>query len=160
MVERALVALEFPFEILPCDPDLADTAAFCEAYGLAPIDSANTIVVASRKDPIAYCACVALATTRLDVNHKVCELMGVKKASFARSEDTLAQTGMLIGGVTPFGLPPAWPVYVDAAVMDRPWVIVGGGNRSSKIRIAPDVFNSMPAATVVSGLAVALPSQQ
>ena len=32
-------------EVIECDPDLADTAAFCEAYGYSPEDSANAIVV-------------------------------------------------------------------------------------------------------------------
>ncbi|MDQ3392153.1 MAG: hypothetical protein M3508_12605, partial [Actinomycetota bacterium] len=41
-------------EVVDCDPALADTAAFCEAYGFAPDDSANAIVVAGKADPAVY----------------------------------------------------------------------------------------------------------
>ncbi len=151
-VRARLDMLGLPYELLECDPDFADTAAFCERYGFSPEHSANTIVVASKKQPQKYCACVVLATTRLDVNHKVCELLDVNKASFASAEDTRQLTGMLIGGVTPFALPDGLPVYVDSRVMEPEWVIVGGGDRSSKVRIAPDVFHRLGAA-IVEGLA-------
>ena len=112
---------------MPCDPDLADTAAFCEAYGYAPQDSANTIVVAGKSTPPVYAACVVLATTRLDVNGTVRRRLGARKASFASADETREMTGMLIGGVTAFGLPPKLPVWVDAAVMGRERIILGGG---------------------------------
>lgn len=152
-VQRALDALGVDYQVLACDPEFADTAAFCERYGFSPSESANTIVVASRREPVKYCACVVLATTRLDVNHKVCELLDANKASFASAEQTREVTGMLIGGVTPFGLPDDLPIYVDEQVMAAERVILGGGDRSSKIRISPDVFRSMAAAEIASGLA-------
>ena len=117
--------------------DDADTAAFCAHYGYPPEQSANTILVASKRPQGHYSACVVLSTTRLDVNKKVCQLMGVKKASFASADITAELTGMMIGGVTPFALPDELPLYVDAAVMDNPWVILGGGSRSIKVKIAP-----------------------
>ena len=111
--------------MVACDPSLADTAAFCEAYGFDPEDSANCIVVASRRPAGQYLATLVLATTRLDVNGRCCELMGVKKASFAPLEQTPELTGMEIGGVTPFGLPRRLqPVHVDAAVITRRRVVV------------------------------------
>jgi prolyl-tRNA editing enzyme YbaK/EbsC (Cys-tRNA(Pro) deacylase) len=60
---------------------------------------------------------------------------------------------MLVGGVTPFGLPEALPVYVDEAVMAPEWVILGGGGRSSKIRVAPEALRRVPGLKVVPGLA-------
>ena len=152
-VRAQLDAMGVAYDVLPCDPEFADTAAFCEHYGFEPVDSANTIVVAARREPGVACACVALATTRLDVNHKVCELLGVRKASFAPAEVTRELSGMLIGGVTPFGLPEALPVYVDAAVMQRDSVILGGGSRSMKLRLAPSALSRLPSARVVDGLA-------
>jgi prolyl-tRNA editing enzyme YbaK/EbsC (Cys-tRNA(Pro) deacylase) len=152
-VLESLRSLAAPYERLECDPEYADTAAFCARYGFAPDESANTILVASKKEPRQYAACVALATTSLDVNHKVRELMGVTRLSFASPEDTAQVTGMLVGGVTPFGLPDGIPVYVDALVMERARVILGGGGRSSKIRVAPDVLTRLPAVRVVAGLA-------
>ena len=142
------------YEVMPCDPDLADTAAFVEAYGI-PLDrSANTILVASKGAEPAYAACVLLATTSLDVNSVVRREMGVRKASFARAEPTRELTGMEIGGVTPFGLPDGFPVLVDARVMEPDWVILGGGNRSSKLRVAPDTLRALPSLRIVEGLAI------
>jgi len=157
VVHDALGRLGVVHEVMPCDPAAADTAVFCERYGVAAEDSANTILVASKKEPRRYAACIALATTLLDVNHKVRELLGEKRLSFANAEETVAVTGMLVGGVTPFGLPSGLPVFVDAAVMARPTVILGGGGRSTKLKLAPAELLKLPAVRVVQGLARARP---
>jgi prolyl-tRNA editing enzyme YbaK/EbsC (Cys-tRNA(Pro) deacylase) len=141
------------WEIIACDPALADTAAFCEAYGYAPEDSANTIVVVGKSNPPVYAACVVLATTRLDVNRAVRQRLGVRKASFASVDETRELTGMMIGGVTVFGLPPDLPIWVDARVMQRPRVVLGGGSRSCKVVAPPEVLRKLPNAEVVEGLA-------
>jgi prolyl-tRNA editing enzyme YbaK/EbsC (Cys-tRNA(Pro) deacylase) len=154
VVRAALEAYGARYEVLPCDPALADTAAFCAHYGIPPAISANTILVASRKEPKSYAACLALATTKLDVNHKVAELLGIKRLSFASGDETVAVSGMMIGGVTPFGLPADLPVYVDGRIVALDAVIVGGGSRSCKLKIAPEVFTRMPGVRVVEGLAV------
>jgi prolyl-tRNA editing enzyme YbaK/EbsC (Cys-tRNA(Pro) deacylase) len=141
--------------VIECDPDFADTAAFCEKYGF-PLDrSANTIVVASKRPPGRVAACVVLASTRLDVNRRVRELLEVKKISFASADLTRDLTGMLVGGVTPFALPSSLPVLIDERVVDLDWVIVGAGSRSSKLKVDPAVLTSLPGARVVEGLAVA-----
>ena len=152
-VRERLTALGIEHEVIACDPEFADTAAFCAKYGVSLHESANTIVVAARKEPGTACACVVLATCRLDVNHAVCDLMRVRKASFATAEQTRDITGMMIGGVTPFGLPDALPLYVDALVMEQESVVIGGGSRSIKIRLAPAALIQLPGAQVVDGLA-------
>ena len=150
----ALDGLGVAYEVMECDPALADTAAFVQAYGV-PLDrSANTILVASKGAEPTYAACVLLATTSLDVNSVVRREMGVRKASFARAEPTADLTAMEIGGVTPFGLPADLPVLVDARVMQPDWIILGGGNRSSKLRLAPDALHALPSVRVIDGLAV------
>ena len=137
---------------MACDPDLADTAAFCEAYGI-PLDrSANTIVVSSRRPEGRHVACVVLATERLDVNGEVRRRLDVKKASFAPAEETVRLTGMLIGGVTPFGLPKELPIWIDAGVMELDWVILGAGSRSAKVRIDPELLTALGNVTVIDGL--------
>jgi prolyl-tRNA editing enzyme YbaK/EbsC (Cys-tRNA(Pro) deacylase) len=152
-VLAAAAATGLPFEVVPCDPALADTAAFCEAYGYAPDDSANAIVVAGKSEPRVHVACLVLATTRLDVNGVVRRRLGVRKASFAGADETAAITGMAIGGVTPFGLPPDLPVWIDAAVMARGRVIVGGGSRDRKLLVPPAALAALSTAEVVEGLA-------
>jgi prolyl-tRNA editing enzyme YbaK/EbsC (Cys-tRNA(Pro) deacylase) len=140
------------YEIVDCDPELADTAQFCEAYGYSPADSANTILVIGKSNPPIYAACVVLATTRLDVNKVVRKRLGVKKASFASGDDTVAATGMQIGGVTPFGLPADLPVWVDALVMKRERIILGGGGRDRKVLADPAILTAI-GADVVQDLA-------
>jgi len=152
-VRQQLDELGVEYEIVPCDPALADTAQFCEAYGYAPEDSANTIVVIGKSDPPAYVACVVLATTRLDVNKAVRNRLGVRKASFADADATRTLTGMEIGGVTAVGLPPDLPVWIDARVMSRPRIILGGGSRFCKILAPPELLTALPNTEVVDGLA-------
>ncbi|MBI4305659.1 MAG: hypothetical protein HY678_05005 [Chloroflexi bacterium] len=153
-VRAALDRLGAAHEWIEIDPAYADTAAFCARYGYPAEQSANTIVVASRREPRQYVACVVLATTRLDVNNTVKRLMGVNKASFADAEEMERVTGMELGGVTPFALPPGLPLYIDARVMARDWVIVGAGGRGAKVKVAPSALATLPNAKVVEGLAL------
>jgi len=146
-IER-LDATGVEYEIVPCDPDLADTAAFCEAYGFALEDSANTIVVAGKADPPVHAACVVLATTRLDVNKVVRKRLGTRKASFAGADETKELTGMAIGGVTPVGLPEGLPLWVDARVMERERIILGGGGRDRKVLASPAILTALGAEVV------------
>ncbi|HEY6609294.1 MAG TPA: YbaK/EbsC family protein [Candidatus Limnocylindria bacterium] len=149
-----LETLGVAYEVMPCDPALADTAAFVAAYGVPPEQSANTIVVASKGAERRSVACVLLATTSLDVNGTIRRELGVRKASFAAADPVRELTGMEIGGVTPFGLPASLPVWVDPRVMEKPWIILGGGNRSSKLRVDPEELRSLASVRVVEGLAV------
>jgi prolyl-tRNA editing enzyme YbaK/EbsC (Cys-tRNA(Pro) deacylase) len=151
-VAAVLDGLGVPYEVVRIDPAFADTAAFCEKYGFPAEQSGNTIIVGSKKEPRQFSACLVLATTRLDVNHAVRSLMGVSRLSFAAAEDTRALTGMMIGGVTVLALPPELPVYVDETLMDLPWIILGGGSRSLKIKVSPEVLRKLPGACIVAGL--------
>ncbi len=153
-VKAALEATGLGYELIACDPELADTAAFCAHYGYPMEQSANTIVVASRKPEGRHAACVVLATHRLDVNKRVRRLLGVQKLSFAPPQVTAEVTGMLIGGVTPLALPVELPLWVDAAVMANEWVILGGGSRSLKVKADPRVLTLLPGAEVIDGLAL------
>lgn len=146
-------SLNIPYELITIKPEYADTVDFCKQYGY-PLDYAgNTIVVASKRSPKKYAACVILATTQLDVNRKLRKLMGVSRLSFASAEQLASLTRMPVGGVTPFTLPEEVPIYVDKRVMDCDWIIVGSGGRSSKIKITPQVFLKLPYVEVVQGLA-------
>jgi prolyl-tRNA editing enzyme YbaK/EbsC (Cys-tRNA(Pro) deacylase) len=140
-------------EIVPCDPALADTAEFCEAYGYSPDDSANTIVVVGKGAVPKHVACVVLASTRLDVNGVVRKRLEVRKASFASADETIELTGMTIGGVTAFALPDGMPIWIDSAVMARERIILGGGSRSIKVLTPPSTLSKLDGAEVVDGLA-------
>jgi prolyl-tRNA editing enzyme YbaK/EbsC (Cys-tRNA(Pro) deacylase) len=142
------------FQVAEIDPALADTAAFCERYAV-PLDaSANCVIVAAKRGgEVRHAACVVLATTRADVNGVVRRHLDARKASFAPQEQTVAETGMEYGGITPFGLPPAWPVLVDAAVTEQPYVVVGSGVRRSKLVVPGPVLAEIATAEVLPGLA-------
>ncbi len=152
-IRESLAGLGIGHEIVACNPDLADTAAFCGAYGYAAEDSASTIIVVGKADPPRYVACVVLATTRLDVNGTVRRRLGMRKASFVNADDTAVITGMLIGGVTPFALPEEMPVWVDSQVMLRTRIVLGGGSRSCKVVGPPSLLGALPSVEIVDGLA-------
>ena len=156
-VQKALAALQADFTVIDIDPAFTHTADFCARYGYSPEGSANAIVVASKRPAGHNAVCVATATTRLDVNRRVRGLLGVRKLSFASAELTMKLTGMEIGGVTPFGLPADLPVYVDARIMSLDKILVGGGDRSTKISVDPEVFGRIPSVSVIEDLANPLP---
>ena len=129
--------LGLTYEVMDCDPALADTAQFCEAYGVPLEESANAILVASKKPEGHHAVCVVLAHTRLDVNGAVRRRLGVRKLSFAAADTTRELTGQEIGGVTIFGLPDDMPVWLDGRIARCDRVVVGAGSRSAKIRFDP-----------------------
>jgi len=149
-----LDGLGLSYEVMACDPALADTAQFCETYGVPLEKSANAILVASRKPEGHNAVCVVLAHTKLDVNGTVRRRLGVRKVSFAPADLTKSLTGQEIGGVTIFGLPDGLPVWMDSRVMTCDWVIVGAGSRSAKIKLDPTQLVGLDNYEVVEGLAV------
>jgi prolyl-tRNA editing enzyme YbaK/EbsC (Cys-tRNA(Pro) deacylase) len=156
---RVLAAVEAtgePFEVIEVDPALADTAEFCAHYGYPLETSGNCIVVASKDDPPVLAACLALATTKLDVNKRVRKRLEVRKCSFAPADLTREATGMEIGGVTPFGLPSGLPLWVDARIAELDRVIVGGGSRAIKLSVTPAALAKV-GGEFVEDLAVPLP---
>jgi prolyl-tRNA editing enzyme YbaK/EbsC (Cys-tRNA(Pro) deacylase) len=146
------------YELFACEPALADTAAFCAAYGFDPQDAANTIIVIGKSSPPRYAACIVLATHRLDVNRTVRDRLGTRKASFAAPDETRTLTGQEIGGVTAFGLPEGLPLWVAAAVMERARIVLGGGSRSWKVIAPPSILLTLPGVEIVRGLASEAPT--
>ena len=157
-IDAVLEASHVDYEIFPCDPELADTAVFCERYGYPLSVSVNTMLVKAKTGGERYVACVALANTRLDVNRTVRKRLGARRVSFASADETRAVTGMEIGGVTPVALPEDLEVWVDSRIMACEWVILGGGDRSRKIKVTPAFFERLPGATVIEGLALDPPT--
>lgn len=143
LVRATVARAGFDHELIPCDPDLADTAQFVEAYGYSLDESANTIVVASRKPEGLVAVCVVLANSRLDVNGVVRRKLGARKVSFAPADLTMELTGMMIGGVTPLGLPAELPLWIDTRVMKPEQIILGGGSRSLKVLVDPAILVSL-----------------
>jgi prolyl-tRNA editing enzyme YbaK/EbsC (Cys-tRNA(Pro) deacylase) len=156
-VAGALAALDGVADqvsVAEIDPGLADTAAFCERYGVGLAESANCVLISGRRGgETRFAACMVLATTRADVNGVVRRELDVRKASFAAMDVAVAESGMEYGGITPLGLPAAWPVLVDAAVAGTPFVVIGSGVRRSKLILAGKLLATMPGARVIEDLA-------
>jgi prolyl-tRNA editing enzyme YbaK/EbsC (Cys-tRNA(Pro) deacylase) len=137
------------------DPALADTAQFCEAYGITLEESANCVVIAARRGAdVTYAACMITATTRADVNGLVRRHLGARKASFGPVDAITAMTGMEYGGITPVGLPAGWPVLVDALVAKTPSVVIGSGIRGSKLWLPGGLLAELPDAEVLPALGI------
>jgi prolyl-tRNA editing enzyme YbaK/EbsC (Cys-tRNA(Pro) deacylase) len=152
-VARSLAALPDSVGVAEIDPGLADTAAFCERYQVSPAESANCVVISGRRDgEVRYAACVVLATTRADVNGVARRELDVRKASFAAVDVAVSETGMEYGGITPVGLPPGWPVLVDALVAAAPRIVIGSGVRRSKLVLPGGVLAGLPGVKVIGGL--------
>jgi prolyl-tRNA editing enzyme YbaK/EbsC (Cys-tRNA(Pro) deacylase) len=149
----ALRRLGLDHEWLACDPNFADTAAFCARYGFPAANAGNTIVVVAKSEPRRYAACVVTADTRLDVNRAVRGLMGAARVSFASAEEMAALTGMRVGGVTVFDLPEGLPIFVDQRIMALDYVILGTGGRNGKVKLAPPVLARVPGVQIISDLA-------
>ena len=153
LLEQNLNALQVPYELIPCNPELADTAIFVQHYEYSIEDCANTIVVKSKSGEPKFAACVVLANYRLDVNHTVRKKLEARRVSFAGAEETQNITGMTVGGVTAIGLPDSLPLWVDSAVMDREQIVLGGSSREWKIVTTPSIFNQTSNTEIVAGLA-------
>jgi hypothetical protein len=134
-VAAALPTLTGPAWVAEIDDDLADTAAFTDAYAVPPEASANCVVVAARR---------AGQTTRRHLD--------ARKASFAPQDVAVAESGMAYGGITPVGLPETWPLLIDPAVAAADWVVVGSGTRGGKLAVPGAVLAALPGAVVLAGL--------
>jgi prolyl-tRNA editing enzyme YbaK/EbsC (Cys-tRNA(Pro) deacylase) len=137
------------------DPALADTAQFCQTYGVALEESANCVVIAGKRgSEVSYAACVVTATVRADVNGLVRRHLNARKASFGPVDAVTELTGMEYGGITPIGLPGSWPVLIDDLVAKTPNVVIGSGIRGSKLWLPGHLLAELPGAEVVPGLGV------
>ena len=152
-IRQFLESTKLEFEVMDCNPELADTKVFCEKYGINLEDSVNAIVVKTKTGKLKYAVCALLATTKLDINKVVRKKLGARKVSFADIEETAKLTSMIIGGVTPLTLPETLPLWVDSKVMQRDSIVLGGGNRSSKIKVSPKIFDYTFNTEIIKGLA-------
>ncbi|MFG2875400.1 YbaK/EbsC family protein [Streptomyces sp. NPDC048337] len=138
------------------DPEIADTAAVVAHYGQELLgQSANCVVVAAKRGgETALAACLVPSAGRVDVNGAVRRHLGARKVSFAPMATAVELTGMEYGGITPVGLPADWPLLVDPAVADMPYVLVGSGRRRGKIIAPGKLFAELPGAELVDGLSL------
>lgn len=135
------------------DPELSDTAAFCEYYQIGMNRAANCVVLeAKRGDKIWFAACVILGSTRADVNGLARRTLDARKVSFAPMQQAVESTQMEYGAITPVGLPTDWSILIDTVVADSEYVIIGSGVRKSKLVVPGSFFKLLPNAQILEGL--------
>jgi prolyl-tRNA editing enzyme YbaK/EbsC (Cys-tRNA(Pro) deacylase) len=140
--------------VVEIDPDLSDTAAFCEKYEVGMNQAANCVILeAKRADKSWFAACVILGNTKADVNGLARRTLDARKVSFAPMEKAVAESAMEYGAITPIGLPATWSILFDQAVANSEYVIIGSGIRKSKLAIPGSLFTFLPNVKILNGLA-------
>lgn len=139
--------------VTPIDAEYADSAKFCEHYGVDPKDGANCVVaVATRGENRTFAACLIPVSCRADLNNVARKTLGAKRVSFAPLDEVLKETGMEYGGITPLGLPENYPVLIDSRIAEMKRLIIGGGFRKSKLSVPGKILAELPNAVIVEGL--------
>lgn len=105
----------------------------------------RTIVVRRGEDD--YLFVLVPAGRRFDWP-KLRALLGVSRLSLPDADEAQAVTGYVRYTITPFGSTRAWPVIVDAAVMDEPVAAIGGGAFGVNLHLAPADLVAVLGATV------------
>jgi prolyl-tRNA editing enzyme YbaK/EbsC (Cys-tRNA(Pro) deacylase) len=130
---RAFLAKKAPgIAILETDaptPTVADAAA---VHGVAPGQIAKTLSLRVGERVLLV---VARGDARLD-NKKAKAAFG-GKTRMLEAEQVVALTGHPIGGVCPFGLATALPVYCDVSLRAFEEVLPAAGSINSALRISP-----------------------
>ena len=154
-VQKAIAALPDieGVGVVEINPELSDTAAFCEYYQVGMNQAANCVVLeAKRGDKSWFAACVIFGNTRADVNGLARKTLDARKVSFAPMDQAVAQTGMEYGAITPVGLPPEWAILIDKKVANSDYIIIGSGIRKSKLAVPGKFLTSLPNALVLEDL--------
>ena len=149
-----LTKLNISYEVLKCDPALADTFEFCNHYGYKLEECGNTILAASKRGFKKYACCLVRGCDKVNVNKTVKNLLDVSKISFATKDESEQVTGMTSGGITLIGLPEKIPIFIDKKVLQMENIILGSGNRNSKILLATKDLQLIPNTQFIENLSI------
>lgn len=139
--------------VFEVDPAHADTETLCQVYELPLEVMGNAVLVQGRRGgEERQACCMTLGHRRVDVNNVVRRRLDVRKASFAAMEVAVAASGMEYGGITPVGLPPDWPVWLDSSVVAVDLLCIGAGIRGAKLLLPGADLLKLPGAELVEGL--------
>ena len=62
---------------------------------------------------------------------------GVKRIEPCKPDAALRHSGYQVGGISPFGVRKALPVYMERSILDLPKIYINGGRRGFLVGIAP-----------------------
>ena len=149
-----LTKLNLSYEVIQCDPELADTFEFCNHYGYKLEECGNTILAASKRGVKKYACCLVRGSDKVNINKTVRNLLEVSKISFATKDESEQVTGMTSGGITLVGLPESIPIFVDKKVLQMEKIILGSGNRNSKILLDTKDLQLIPNTQFIENLSM------
>ena len=89
---------------------------------------------------------------RADLNGFVRKHFGSRRISVAPLDKVIKQTGMEYGSITPFELPDSWKILVDAKLMKKEKIIVGGGKQISKLLLPTNILAKLSNVEIIEGL--------
>ncbi|MBV6323870.1 YbaK/EbsC family protein [Duganella violaceipulchra] len=134
-VREFFLARDLHLPIVELDVSTATVALAAEAHGVEPGRIAKTLAFRVRDGRVILL--VASGVARID-NRKFREAFG--KGKMLPAEEVVEATGHPVGGVCPFGLAQALPVYVDESLRDFDEVLPAAGSVNSVVRMAPDML--------------------
>ena len=118
--------------VIETEASSATVALAAEAHGVDPDQIAKTICLKAGDTILLV---VAAGTRRLD-NRKFRDQFGVKPRMLG-PEEVVAVTSHPIGGVCPFGLPSALPVFCDISLKNHHEVVPAAGATNAAVHINP-----------------------
>ncbi|CAN7477185.1 MULTISPECIES: YbaK/EbsC family protein [Duganella] len=124
--------------IMELDVSTATVALAAEAHGVEPGRIAKTL--AFRVGEGRVILLVASGIARID-NRKFKQAFG--KGKMLAPEEVAEATGHPVGGVCPFGLAQALPVYLDHSLNNFDEVLPAAGSVNSAVRITPALMASV-----------------
>ena len=130
---RAFFAAHAPeIPILVTEASSATVALAAEAHGVLPEQIAKTICLRAGDETMLL---VASGVARLD-NRKFKDRFGAKPRMLG-AEEVMEATSHPVGGVCPFGLPRALPIYCDITLKAFDEVVPAAGATNAAVRLTP-----------------------
>ena len=130
---RAFLALHAPdIDIVELESSTATVEMAAQGHGVEPAQIAKTLSLRIKDRTLLI---VTSGTARLN-NRKIKDVLGGKPRMLS-AEEVVAATGHPVGGVCPFGLATALPVYCDVSLRAFDEVVPAAGSINSALRISP-----------------------
>jgi len=128
---RAFLAENAPdICVIETEQSSATVALAAEAHGVEPDQIAKTICLRVGEEPMLI---VASGLARLD-NRKFKDRFG-GKARMLPADEVVEVTSHPVGGVCPFGLPSALPIYCDVSLQKFDEVVPAAGATNAAVRL-------------------------
>jgi prolyl-tRNA editing enzyme YbaK/EbsC (Cys-tRNA(Pro) deacylase) len=135
------------------DPRFMGGVELCEHYGIDPNEGANCVVIEATKGGVSdFVAVIVPVGYRADLNGFVKKHLNARRVSLAPLDKVLELTGMEYGSITPFGLPQQWKILIDALLMSKEKIVVGGGKQISKLLVPTSILKKLPGVEIIEGL--------